>query len=303
MALSPPMNGAYFNGLDQDGGLQRALDNIPGSGTTDYLLCSLNVQSSTSADINYGWNLNCTVAKGGRVTQWTIENLVQVVGIGVSEGKCKRVWLVIGGAGNGPQTDTFTNIQTILNNGGPVKADLLANFGALHKALNINGVTTVGFDMDYEENGDLASAVSGLTYALFKDLGGRNVCPITFCPSFPSTMNDWITALQQIYSKPEHQQPVVGFNLQCYSGGDNNNPPDWTAAVKNAQNTGVTDPDNFVWPILSWSYHDLASPYIPPDQVAAKLKGWGSKGASLWCTLALFTLTDYGKAFSQGIQS
>lgn len=125
----------------------------------------------------------------------------------------------------------------------------------------------------------------------------------------------WIGALQKIYAVLAGTQPVVGYNLQCYSGGDGNDPGQWTAKIKNATGTGVTDPDNFVWPILSCSPQDNAYPVYQPNQVAALLKDWAgengptgfhSRGASLWCTLALkpqndYTLTQYSNAFAQGI--
>jgi hypothetical protein len=299
MAFSPAMNGAYFNGLDRPGGLDITLAKISGSPTTDYMLISLNVASSTSADINYGWNFPCILARNGQVTQWTRDHLVQVVHAGVTKGNCKRVWLVIGGAtDNTGKTNAFTNMQTILNNGGKLKDDLLANFGAIVQAVQDAGVKYVGFDMDYEESGDLASAVTDVTVALFNQFG----CMITFCPSFVSEQSNWITALQNVYSEihagSSNVQPVVGFNLQCYAGGGGNNPPDWATAVGKAPNTGVTDPDNFIWPIVSCD--SCAPAVICSDNVAKQLQSWGSKGASLWCVMPS-TLTEYSNAIAQGI--
>jgi hypothetical protein len=310
--LSPPMNGAYFNGLDQPAkpdnkpplksGLDIALDEIPGSVTTDYLLTSLNV-TDTSPDINYGWNLPAVLASGGKVTQWTVDHLVKVVSAGVSQGKCKRVWFVVGGASNGPQTDTFTNIQAIFAKGGKAKDDLLANFGALYRALSIGGVTSVGFDMDYEEDGDLAAAVSDLTNHLSKYFAGRP-CPFTFCPSFASEQNNWIEALRLVYKASG--KCVVGYNLQCYAGGSGNNPKDWADYIAaNATGTGVAPAEApaFVWPIVSCDPD--ARPVTPSAQVAEKLKGWESQGASLWATRPTSgpppDLKAYSTAIAQGI--
>ena len=295
------MNGAYFNGLDASG-LPTALRNIPGSVTTDYILFSLNVASGTSADINYGWNLSGILASNGQVTPEVGKILTPVVQAGVGKGKCQRVWLTIGAAvdPNHPQeTSTFENIQTILNTGGALKATLLANFGAIAKAVAITGIKSVGFDMDYEENGDdLAAQVANVTIALYQQFK----CPVTFCPYQDWLQSAWITALQQAYSTLR-TQPVVGYNLQTYAGGSGNSPTQWTKNIANAPNTGVANPAAFVWPIVSCDKY--APPVSSPQQVVQMLKGWGSKGASLWATQSLSnpppSLTDYSNAIAQGI--
>jgi hypothetical protein len=324
MALSPPMNGAYFNGLDTTGGRQTALANIPGSVTTDYFLFSLNVagvdiNGKPSADINYGWDYpgnpnnptGIILASGGIATNFTKQTLGGVVQAGFNNGYLKRVWLTIGAAPDGTNnTNTFTNMQTLL--GGPLKSALLANLYAIAEVFITN--TGVGFDMDYEENGDLASAVSVVTNSLvdyFLGVKGWGTLPITFCPSL-NVQSEWISALQKIYSHTKTWQPVVGYNLQTYAGGT---PADWWQTIANAQNTGV-DPNNpnFVWPIVSC---DPTTTVTPPNQVAQQLENWNSpsmgyttEGASLWGTEFLsptgpYTLhgqDGYSAAIAQGIQ-
>ena len=330
------MNGAYFNGMDQTNGkngLQTALDNIKGSVTTDYILMSLNVKGRPPndpkgndpryADINYGWNFGRILASEGKIAEGTRALLLPVVKAGVANGKLMRVLLGIGGAvwedppPEHPEykqwTETFTNMEKILDSGDPLKSTLLDNFAAIVAAIKeITGRGNVGFDMDYEEeSGALASAVSKATISLRLKIKDKLKydCPITFCPSF-DLQDDWIDALQRVY-KWFSPQPVVGYNLQCYSGGGSNDPGQWTAKIKNATGTGVPDPDNFVWPILSCSPQDNAYPVYKPDEVTGRLKNWNStgfhsRGASLWCTLALkpqnpYTLTQYSNAFAQGI--
>lgn len=302
------MNGAYFNGLDQNGGMQTALANIPGSVTTDYILFSLNVAGvnaagQPSADINYGWNLPLILASNGQVTPQAANLLGRVVRAGVGQGKCQRVWLTIGAAVNpsNPQaTSTFANIQRILSAGGPLRSTLLANFGALVQALKgITGVGSVGFDMDYEENGDtLATYVANVTIALCQEFR----CTATFCPYQQTLQSAWITALQRVYSTMR-TQPVVGYNLQTYAGGSGNNPTQWAQTIASAANTGVANPAAFVWPIVSCD--PGAGPVSTPTQVVQKLQGWRSKGGSLWAVAALSnpppSLTDYGRAIAQGI--
>jgi len=173
---------------------------------------------------------------------------------------------------------------------------LLANFSAIVAAVGGTGIDSVGFDMDYEEWGDLATSVANVTIALSRQFGAG--CPITFCPF--TSQSDWIQSQQQIYSTLG-TQPVVGFNLQTYAGGGTNKPPDWTAAVKAAQKTGVPDPDNFIWPIVSCD--STATPTSTPNQATQNLKKWGSKGASLWATAPLpfegYSLSNYSSAFAQ----
>jgi hypothetical protein len=108
------MNGAYFNGHDGSG-VQTALMNIPGSVTTDYFLFSLNVASSTSADINYGWKLNCVLATGGQLTAAFDQILSSVVKAGLTQGKCQRIWLTVGAAVNGPSTYTWATASLPFN--------------------------------------------------------------------------------------------------------------------------------------------------------------------------------------------
>jgi len=323
------MNGAYINHLDSDAGMQAVLDNIPGSATTDYLLLSLNVagvdtSGKPSADINYGWDFSSILASGGQVTQWTKDHLVKVVSTGVTQGKCKRVWLVIGGASNGPKMDTFTNIQNILNAGGKWSSDLLANFKALHSTFKqIKGVESVGFDMDYEEDESvLATVVTNVSKNIFTQTG----CLLTFCP-FQGEQDDngnypgeqqWITALRNVNSWTNGA--VVGYNLQTYSGGGSNNPKQWADYIADAGI--VSDPYSFVWPIVSNGTDD-ATPQYTPDQLygangQGQLTNWvdsttgptgfHSKGASLWATSGLpdppkklLTLTDYSNTIAQGI--
>src|ERR1051326_4686202 len=95
------MNGAYFNDLDA-AGQQSALAAIPGSATTDYILCNLNVPSGTKADVGYGWNPDRVLARDGKVTPEVGKILTPIVQAGVTKGKCQRVWLAIGGAATAP---------------------------------------------------------------------------------------------------------------------------------------------------------------------------------------------------------
>ena len=158
-----------------------------------------------------------------------------------------------------------------------MKTALINNFAAIVSALGKNATDrTIGFDMDCEEMTlhDVPMLLANLTMLLCSKVPN---CPITFCPY--DSQSDWIRALTLINSQLG-RQPVVGFNLQTYAGGSTNDPRQWASAVKAAQGTGILNPDNFIWPIVSNSPD--AGPIYAPGQVTPLLKSWGSQGASLW---------------------
>lgn len=299
------MNGAYFNGLD-GAGLDTALFNVdfPVSVTTDFILISLNVASGSNADINYGW-YGGVLATGGKITPYCEERLCRVVKAGVAQRYCRRVWLTVGSSVTwDPSTRTFTNIQKILGQGGQLGRTLMDNFAAIRDAVDIPGLESVGFDMDYEEGDDLALPVSNVTIALQKRFEkDKRPCPITFCPY--DRREQWIDALQKVHAELK-TQPVVGFNLQTYAGGWRNVPSDWTDAIALAPDIGVSDPANFIWPIVSCTSE--AAPLSLPGDVTRNLKRWGSKGGSLWSTSYLspdasgLHLSDYSTAIYYGIR-
>ncbi|MCW2245423.1 hypothetical protein M2352_001014 [Azospirillum fermentarium] len=290
------MNGAYFNNLDQKG-LKTALAQIPGSKTTDYILFSLNVASGTSADINFGLT-GPVLASDSAATQATTDLLVKVVAEGVSSGACKRVWLSLGGWGS----DAFSNIEAILTADGSQNGDLatvlMANFSAIFNQITaIDGVESVGFDLDYEQqSGNLTALVTMTAVTLYTQFQ----CPLTFCPY--QADGPWIAALQAVYAALG-VQPVAGINLQTYAGGRYNDPSAWTTDLTNAADTGVADPASFIWPIVSCD--TTALPDSTPSQTATALQGWKSAGGSLWATANLpyhgHTLTDYGKAIAGAV--
>jgi hypothetical protein len=308
MALSPPMNGAYFESLNEEN--TDSFYNIPGSVTTDYILFSLNVASDTSADISYGWAPGCVLASDGKVTAETGKVLLPVVQAGLTKGKCQRVWLTIGpgvAIQNPKMTSTFTNMQAILEKGGNLKSMLLANFGAIVQAVKGAGVKEVGFDMNYENEGVrfFAPRVANVTSRLHEQLN----CPVTFRPYQELDRGDspWIAALRQVYSNLNRKQCVVGFNLLTYGPGVGNVPAQWVDAIKKFKDTGVPDPADFVWPIISDDRR--APPVTEPEEVPQKLREWNAKGASLWAAsirrfdqpLGPTWLDLYSKAIAKGI--
>lgn len=293
------MNGAYFNSLDQESGLQNALKQIPNSGTTDYIIFSLNVNSSSSADINFGLT-GPVLASGGVVQQGTSDIITPIVSAGVKQGSCQRVWLSIGGWGS----NAFTNINDILEGPADNKTTLFNNFKAIIAAIEgIEGANFAGFDLDFEQaEGDLHTLVSNMTIAFYNEFNCKfTFCPFQHLPARNQAVSPWISSLSTVYSAL-HTQPVVGFNLQIYAGGTGNDPTAWVKAVAAESGTGVADASSFIWPIFSCD--TTAPPNVTPSQATSDMQGWKSQGASLWATAALpyegYDLGDYATAIAAG---
>lgn len=293
------MNGAYFNSLDQESGLQNALTQIPNSGTTDYIIFSLNVNSSSSPDINFGLT-GPVLASGGIAQAGTSNIIAPIVSAGIKQGSCQRVWLSIGGWGS----NAFTNINDILEGPAGNKTTLFNNFKAIITAIeSIEGAKFAGFDLDFEQSPEnLQTLVSNMTIAFYKEFN----CKFTFCPfqhlsGQKQLVSPWISSLSTVHSAL-HTQPVVGINLQIYAGGTGNDPTAWVNAVAAEPGTGVADASSFIWPIFSCD--TTAPPNATPSQVTTDMQGWKSRGASLWATAALpyegFGLGDYAAAIAAG---
>lgn len=287
------MNGAYINSLDDDTTLANTLNSIMNSTTTDYIIFSLTVPDPTSSKIQYGLS-GPILASEGALTP-TIAGILAVVAVGVALGKCQRVWLSIGGAG----TSTFSNIVEILNERPITGLELMGGFKALYKAIAaIPGVQSVGFDLDDEEPGDVSDALTTVTTALYQMMK----CPITFCPY--QNEEYWVSALVGINNNLNFQ-PVIGMNLQVYSGGSINDPTSWTTYLNNnLTGTGLASADGFILPIQSMD--PSAQPTQTPAKMTSNLEDWNSAGGSFWATAALpsgdkATSADDWAAYSNAI--
>jgi hypothetical protein len=120
--------------------------------------------------------------------------------------------------GSGGVND-FTNIQALLATQEGTLT-LKRNFSALASAMPIDG-----YDFDDEDLYD-ADTIAGLTEALC----AGNQLIITYCPY--TAQDTWNQALQDVYTWDQQHNPVLGqsvrwWNLQCYSGGDGNDPASW----------------------------------------------------------------------------
>ncbi|WP_266170130.1 hypothetical protein [Dyella subtropica] len=186
-----------------------------------------------------------------------------------------RVLFSIGGADVGD----FGNIANLIKKygTGPETA-LYRNFHAL-KSL-FPAIECI--DLDDEEQLQASVIVQ------FSLMLGRIGLKTTFCPYYQPTF--WVDCLKQIEKEAPGQ--VVGFNLQCYSGGGGNEPAQWIAAIR--QVMGDSFPATFVTPGLSSSQ--------TPDEVREQFEIWRTSGIN---SGFLWTYEDAGNqapAYAQAIR-
>lgn len=303
------MNGAYINGLDDATTNPETTVQAAGTATTDYILFSLTVHDTTTGDIYYGLGNN-VVATNGAATPAAATILAPVVTAGVTGGHCTRVWLSLGGSGS----STFTNISTILEQGGTAATNLVDNLAALAASLRAlsSRILSVGFDMDNEDAP--VAAVVDLVVALYTHGSKQSPAveyPFTFCAYYDDTA--WFDALGSVYSRLNGVQPVVGITLQTYAGGSGNDPTAWTRDLAAylqdpaKQPTGLSSANGFILPIQSMD--GTAPPTYSPGQMTSNFETWQSTGGSFWATQALFQSAppqrwaDYASAVASGISS
>jgi len=287
--------GAYITGLfDSEKSCKSAVTakGIAESIMTDYIFWSIHVDPKGNLYYN-----NVKLVTDGVVSS-DAECLKNVVDMGRESGKLERVWLSIGAGG----TQDFTNINTILNACGAEKDNLLCNFKVISDYLGVHG-----FDYDNEDMIGNVEVIVNLTKVLHDlDKNYR----FSFCPYGASQYFApyWIKCLQGFYSTLK-TQPVVGFNLQCYSGGANSDPIGWMKMVNNSgiNTTGVTDANAFIRPGLAVA-GSPSNPAYTPSQMTSKLDNWNSLGAWIWHTENVLnfnegnpTIADYASAIMEGV--
>jgi hypothetical protein len=148
-----------------------------------------------------------------------------------------------------------------------------------------------GIDMDCEDNYDQASFVAFCEMVI--GLG----FDVTFCPYASSEMTFWMASLAQI--EKGNPGAVKWWNLQCYDGGQGNDPKDWGAAITAAL------------PSFSTDRYILASDWTEdsPSQVTSLLSGFAAEaclgGGFIWDMDGILnggsSMADYVKAISAGL--
>lgn len=162
----------------------------------------------------------------------------------------RLVFASLGGDG-----DTYTNIAAN-------RAVAVQNLVALGSALGLDG-----YDIDFEPSSytvDDRDLVVWLTI----ELAGVGM-HATYCPYRNESW--WLDALADVYENL-HVQPVRWMNLQCYDGGQSNNPSDWVATVKLfPRPLGVGDPAAFVVPGY-WARIASSHPKSPTTSCPATIQ-------------------------------
>lgn len=180
----------------------------------------------------------------------------------------KRLLFSIGGW----ETGDFGRIQKLIADGGLEPEGILRrNFAALKKVMPwIDGI-----DFDDEELYEVETTVPFAT--MLYEVGFN----VTFCPY--SNEEFWIECLSLLEAK----QPglVIGFNLQCYAGGEGNEPGPWIEAIEAKMRPGF-DAKSFVRPGL-WGRHGRECQEGEcPETIEVKIGGWsgssGITGAWVW---------------------
>jgi hypothetical protein len=217
----------------------------------------------------------------------------------LGKGTVQKIFFSIGGGG----TLDFTTIKQLAATP-QGQQTLQKNFALLLQKLP----TITGFDFDDEDLYD-ANITAWLTSFLFTKF---NVA-ITYCPWSGSTY--WNQCLQLVY-KLLKKQPVVGFNLQCYSAGGSNDPLAWVKTISQHQPTnGVADPTNFIIPGYSAMNKVGDGPGICPPTITNTLAPFKGQveGAFIWnskhifvdaapCNGKIASIQDYANAISKALQ-
>jgi len=123
--------------------------------------------------------------------------------------------------GGGDTVVDFSTIKAIYeNNGNSFEGTVLKkNLEIFRQVFRDNVLAFDGVDMDCEDVYDLPSFVA------FCEMMIGFGFSITFCP-FVAQSDFWTPAQQQLEAK--HPGIVKWWNLQCYAGGGDNTPGDWT---------------------------------------------------------------------------
>lgn len=285
--------GVYITGLfGKSGLLVPTTKELLGSRINDYIFWSVHVHPDGSLYYN-----DSLLAQGGKTNPDIAQPIGDLIAAARKAKLVSTVWFSIGAGG----VSDFANIQTILKAGGPVADNLYANFTALYQ------LGADGFDLDYEENlTDPVGLISELTIGLNQRMGAR----LTYCPYYDTGF--WIDCLAATY-KALGTQPVVAFNLQCYSGGGGNDPRTWVQAIQAAgPATGVANPARFVRPGLAVA-GSASMPALTPLQMTQQLNHWGAYGGWIWNSANVlnqqstmkFAISDYATALlnAQGIKA
>jgi len=256
--------GIYGGGPLYAGG-DAVIEELRASGMTTVVAWSVHVNPNGDLVFN-----DPTIVSGGRYVGdpgWP----ARLAGLKAPSSSVTRLLFSVGSGG----ASDFHNIQALIRAGEAKPGGILfRNFAALRSAIP----TIDGIDFDDE---DLLDADTTVAFAqMLHGLGFE----VTFCPY--EEPDYWTGCLRRLNGPTPGL--VTGFNLQCYSGGGDNQPSDWVKAVQAAMGPGF-DAAGFVRPGL-WCIHTpdggpTCSDGQCPDSIEATFQGWrelGLTGGWIW---------------------
>ena len=131
--------------------------------------------------------------------------------------------------GGGDPVQDFTTIHTIYkkNNNSFRGTSLQKNFKVFRKTFP----AIDGIDMDCEDYYDTEDGRFN-SFAAFCEMMIKMGFDITFCPYERQQQDFWVAMMKRILVS--YPNRVKWWNLQCYDGGEGNNPEDWANAIKKA---------------------------------------------------------------------
>jgi len=306
----------YWSGamLDNAPNLDTQLQATGSSGFNNILLWSLHVnQPLPEKDIVLGdltWNDTLLVStKSGQPVFDPTKSFTKLpTRLATLAGTSKKIFFSIGSAPDPDHPERIGDFGTVKQLYSTPEGQTLLqnNFGALLDGLSI----VTGFDFDVEECFDVPST-AWLTEMLATQFKTKRA--ITYCPFGDEDW--WEECLESVYQALK-TQPVIGFNLQCYSGGTGNDPAGWAASIKKAQQkNGVADPATFIVPGYAASNQAGDGPGICPSDFTSTLTPYKGKvgGAFVWNSGHVFddpapcngsnpNIQDYAAAINNALQ-
>jgi hypothetical protein len=303
----------YWSGtmLDTAPNLDTQLQATRSSGFNNILLWSLHVnQPIPDMDIVLGdltWNDTLLVSsRSGKPVFDPTQKFTKLANrLTTLAGTSKKIFFSIGSEPPKDRLGDFGTIKELYST--PAGQTMLQNnFGALLDGLSM----VTGFDFDVEDSFDVPSTawLTGMLATKFK------VKPaITYCPFGDKEW--WEKCLESVF-KSSQKQLVTGFNLQCYSGGADEDPVAWASYIEtNQKKNGVATPSNFIVPGYAASNSVGDGPGICPSQFTSKLTRCKGKvgGAFVWNSQHVFVdaapcngktpaIQDYANAISKALQ-
>lgn len=203
--------------------------------------------------------------------EW-VQQLEELLKEKSGKGEVTKIGCSVGG---GEVEDYQTIWRWFVNNGeiSPYSA-LYENFKKLHDELPF-----IDFiDLDCEETysdiyPNYAKYEWKTTVIAFGNMLKQIGFNVTICPA--GDVNGWMQILNALYKGPSEKKTVSWMNLQCYAGGEVNDPADWVEAI-DALGRGI-DGASFTVPGLWCCHTDQDYRGWTPDSMRSEFAVWKTR--------------------------